>query len=214
MKLVVRALVLSFAALATLVVAGNLLILGASVWARQRAPEPALVMESVPKIRMVDDRVWRGAAPEPEGYRALAQAGVGTVVDLRAETGLDVDREELAALGLELVQMPVRDGQTPTPDQVDTFLRAVQGSHGITFVHCGAGVGRTGAMVAAYRVASGQATGTEAARGNLSVGPPSLEQIVFALSFELGDQERPNPVVVALSRALDAPRRFWHVLSL
>lgn len=209
-----RALVLSVAAFATFLVAGNLVILGASLWARQEAPEPVLALQAVGKGRIVDSRVWRGAAPDTAGYRELAAAGVRTIIDLRAESGIDVSEHELAALGLDLVRMPIRDGQTPTPAQVDTFLQAVSASDGLTFVHCGAGVGRTGAMVAAYRVASGEATGVEAARRNLSVGPPSLEQIVFAMSLEPGEREQPNPVVVAVSRALDAPRRLWHVMGL
>ncbi|WP_420907495.1 fused DSP-PTPase phosphatase/NAD kinase-like protein, partial [Streptomyces scabichelini] len=36
--------------------------------------------------------------------------------------------------------MPIRDGQTPTNQQVDRFLRTVASSTGPVFVHCGAGV--------------------------------------------------------------------------
>ncbi|MFC8093870.1 hypothetical protein [Streptomyces sp. NPDC057301] len=32
-----------------------------------------------------DGRLWRGSAPSPAGYRALANMGITTVVDLRAE---------------------------------------------------------------------------------------------------------------------------------
>ncbi|WP_406215152.1 hypothetical protein [Streptomyces canus] len=43
------------------------------------------------------------------------------------------------------------------------------------FVHCGAGVGRTGTMAAAYLVKTGEQS--SAVRRNLAVGPPSIEQI-------------------------------------
>ena len=73
-------------------------------------------------------------------------------------------------------------------------------------VHCGAGVGRTGTMVAAYRSAMGD--GGDAVRQNLAVGPPSLEQLVFASRIDSG-ASRPPLAVVATSRVLEAPRRMW-----
>ncbi|HEY3238552.1 MAG TPA: hypothetical protein VGL92_03225, partial [Acidimicrobiia bacterium] len=61
--------------------------------------------------------------------------------------------------------------------------------------------------VGAYVVATGQADEWTALRRNLSVGPPSLEQLAFVAGLDDGD--RPGPVLVAASRVLDAPRRFW-----
>lgn len=189
---------------------GNAAILAASLWARAGvAPRPAPAIEGVDNFRVVDGRLWRGAAPSSAGYRALAAAGVDTVVDLRAEDDLDVDEALLADLGLRRVAIPIRDGQTPAAGEVARFLAAV-GDGRLVFVHCGAGVGRTGSMVAAYLVATGQADGLSALRANLAVGPPSLEQVVFAAGLDPADAPRRGPVVVAaVSRVLDAPRRLW-----
>jgi hypothetical protein len=49
----------------------------------------------------------------------------------------------------------------------------------------------------------------DALRSNLSVGPPSLEQIAFVAD----DGERPDMVITALSRILDGPRRLWSRLN-
>ena len=81
-------------------------------------------------------------------------------------------------------------------------------SPGKVFVHCGAGVGRTGSMVASYLVATGKASPREALEKNLAVGPPSLEQVSYVARLD-GDFDRPNPGLVAVSRFLDAPRRIW-----
>ncbi len=198
-------------AAAVVVIVGNVAILAISAYAQWRwAPQSVPVhVDGVSKLSMVDDAVWRGAAPGLAGYESLAAAGVGTVVDLRAESDASLLDPAVRGLGLDIVRLPIRDGQTPTADQVARFADIVRDAPGIVFVHCGAGVGRTGAMAAAYLVASGQASGRDAMLLNLAVGPPSLEQLVFARGLEGSDLDRPHAVVAAFSRFLDAPRRMW-----
>ncbi|MGH8972808.1 MAG: fused DSP-PTPase phosphatase/NAD kinase-like protein, partial [Acidimicrobiia bacterium] len=159
---------LVLAGLAGFLVLGNLVIGGVSFWARSTGAAPATAVAGIRNFRVVDGHLWRGAAPSPRGYEALAAAGVRTVIDLRAEENLHVDGGRLAELGLERVTIPLRDGQIPTAGEVDRFLAAVGASPGPAFVHCGAGVGRTGTMVGAYLVATGQANEWAALRGNLS----------------------------------------------
>jgi protein tyrosine phosphatase (PTP) superfamily phosphohydrolase (DUF442 family) len=210
-----RRLARSILGLTGLVAIGNGAILAVSGLARSSAPGSAVAVPAdVATIRnfaAVDATLWRGGAPGVEGYRALAAAGVVTVVDLRAEDDLDVPRDLLDDLGLSLVAIPMRDGQAPTPTQVQRFLDAVAESDGIVYLHCGAGVGRTGTMAAAYIVSRGGGA-WGAVRANLAVGPPSLEQLAFAASLDGGSGHVSAPVV-AVSRALDAPRRIWKVLE-
>jgi protein-tyrosine phosphatase len=199
------------------VVIGNAAIALLSYVARTVAPPAAVPVPvtGIDNLSLVDDRVWRGAAPDLAGFRSLYNAGVTTVVDLRAEADArDLDHE-LESLGLRVVHLPVRDGQTPTGAQIDTFIAEVGASDGVVFVHCGAGVGRTGAMVGAYRVETGLSTGVVAAAQNLSVGPPSLEQLAFTAGLSTGEEaQRPPGAVVALSRLLDSPRRLMSVLGI
>ncbi|MGH2749115.1 MAG: fused DSP-PTPase phosphatase/NAD kinase-like protein [Actinomycetota bacterium] len=193
---------------------GNLLIAGAWVWAREAHPPPApQSVEGVGNIAAVDAHVWRGAAPSERGYEELAAHGVDTIVDLRAEDDIDPPLELMNRLDMNLVRIPLRDGQAPTPDEVQRFLDVVREARGRVFVHCGAGVGRTGTMAAAYLVKTGQASGLEALRRNLSVGPPSLEQIAFAADLSGDDVAQPNTILTAVSRVLDGPRRLWVRIS-
>lgn len=190
---------------------GNGLILGATTVARwDHDPMAQAAVSSIDNFRLVDERVWRGAAPDEQGLRELASSGVSTVVDLRAEHEPGSDDALFRELGLEKVELPVRDGQLPSAAQMAAFERIVDDADGIVFVHCGAGVGRSGAMVAHYLTASGEASAGEALWHNLSVGPPSLEQIAFALGSDGDGDDRPGPVVTGMSRVLDAPRRIWH----
>jgi protein tyrosine phosphatase (PTP) superfamily phosphohydrolase (DUF442 family) len=203
-RLVVRALC-GFVAFLLL---GNLLITVLWQW-EARSAAAATVEVDVKNFHVVDDEVWRGGAPGRATYRDLAANGVTTVVDLRAEDDLEIPEALLADLGVRRVHIPMRDGQAPSEDEVRRFLEVVDASEAPVYVHCGAGVGRTGTMVAAYRVASGQADGLGAMWRNLEVGPPSLEQLVFAASLSRGEVDRVAAPIVAVSRVLDAPRRIW-----
>lgn len=187
----------------------NLAIAGLSLVLQAVAEEPGIAADGVDNLRRVDDRVLRGDAPSEIGYRALARQGVTTVVDLRAERDLDIPGELLAELGVDRVALPIRDGQTPTADQVRAFLDVVDGADGLVYVHCGAGVGRTGAMVAAYVVATGEQSRLAALRSNLAVGPPSVEQIFYATFLRIDGFDQPPAAITSVSRVLDAPRRLW-----
>ena len=192
---------------------GNGLILGSTLWFRWATPAAAAEAEGIDNLHVVDDRLLRGAAPSAEGLRDLAELGVTTVVDLRAEADLAGRSALLDELGIERFHLPIRDGQLPTAEQARALLRIVQAADGKVFLHCGAGVGRTGALTAWYLNATGQADGTAALRHNLSVGPPSLEQIAFSVGTADGAYDRPSVGVTVLSRVLDGPRRIWHNLT-
>ena len=202
-------LVTALAGFVLFLVLGNAVMLSVHGLARQAADVSVEAPAGIRNFRQVNDHVWRGAAPSTTGYKSLAAAGVSTIVDLRAEEDLHVNEALLADLGVTRVALPIRDGQAPPADTVRRFLQVVKDSPGKVFVHCGAGVGRTGSMVAAYLVATGQATPTQAIRHNLSVGPPSLEQVSYMATLETDEFERPNAALTAASRVLDAPRRIW-----
>ena len=199
---------------------GTLGMLAASAWARTQVPPATTVDTSIGHFQQVDGHLWRGGAPDAAGYRRLAELGVRTVVDLRAEDIEDIEdikggadpRPE--ALGLNVVRIPIRDGQSPRPDQVARFLAVVRASSTPVFVHCGAGVGRTGTMSAAYLTSTHETGPRTAFLTSLAVGPPTLEQLNFMHGLRAGGAAVGPPLPVRLvSRALDLPRRLWSRLT-
>ncbi len=100
----------------------------------------------------------RSEQPTIDDFKWLKDNGWKSVVDLREDgeknnpTALDSKIPGFNDLGLNFLNIPIKDGTTPSVAQADQFLKFVtdpknQPAH----VHCAAGIGRTGITVALYR---------------------------------------------------------------
>jgi atypical dual specificity phosphatase len=73
-------------------------------------------------------------------------------------TAKPIPREALAGHGMDGLHLPVEDFTPPTLEQMARFLREVERARleGRSLgIHCTAGLGRTGTMLAAYLVTRG-----------------------------------------------------------
>ena len=192
---------------------GNLALIAASWWARANTElDAGPKLEGVRKLYVVDERLWRGAQPSTTGFRALAESGVTTVIDLRPSTDARKVDRELRALGMESIHLPVTDGTPPSPSQVRRVVDIVDNSQGRVFLHCGEGVGRAGTMSAAYKVTTGKASASEALRESLAIGVLTFEQVAFIRSLDRDGAHDPSVVATAVSRFLDGPRQLVNTL--
>ena len=103
----------------------------------------------------VTDWLYRGGQPEPGGFDSLRRFGVQIVVDFRFDQRqIDVERQEVQALGMRFVSIPWSARDIPDNKQVAAFLELLRDNYGKKiFVHCKAGHDRTGVMIAAFRMA-------------------------------------------------------------
>ena len=113
--------------------------------------------EASPKIKIknfgqMDERFYRGGQPKEKDYKALAQLGVRTIIDLREDPEA-YERPTVESLGMTYVNIPMIAKKYPTPEALEAFLKTVNNpATGKFFVHCAGGRHRTGVMGAVYRI--------------------------------------------------------------
>lgn len=85
----------------------------------------------------------------------LYSAGIRAVVSL---LNIPSDAPVFESAGFSFLCLPVPDGSAPTLEQADRFVRFVEEQRAAqrpVAVHCEAGLGRTGTMLAVYLIARG-----------------------------------------------------------
>jgi protein tyrosine/serine phosphatase len=99
----------------------------------------------------MDERFFRGARPSDSDYKALAELGVKTIIDL-TDNSREYEQPAVEAAGLRYVNIPMVDKSYPSIAQINEFLKVVNDpSTGKFFVHCAGGRHRTGVVGAVYR---------------------------------------------------------------
>ena len=112
----------------------------------------------VPYTYRVDSKVIRGSRPTPGKLQSLDARGCGTTVNLCKEMDKgDADLIDAAGLTgtMRTLHIEITDNTPPDHDQVDELIAFLEQSSGKVYLHCEAGVGRTGVMVACYRMYQG-----------------------------------------------------------
>jgi atypical dual specificity phosphatase len=106
---------------------------------------------------LLPDELLGCAYPKTDAaLEALQASGIRLLINLH-ERAHTTDR--LAAYGLTSLHIPIADFSTPTPDQLEQAIGAIDAARARNervAVHCGAGLGRTGTVLACYLVTQGE----------------------------------------------------------
>lgn len=105
-------------------------------------------------VTWVEERVGGCGMPWPEDIDAMVEDGVRALVSLTERVPEGLPRDDLRHLHL-----PVRDFSPPSQAQLAAaveFIAEALSADGAVIVHCGAGLGRTGTILAAWLVTRGR----------------------------------------------------------
>jgi hypothetical protein len=161
---------------------------------------------------LVDGQLARGEHPldVESSWSALKDAGIGSIISLReaedrARGGRPAyraadERAVCEGLGLRFHHLPCDDFAAPSPGQVAAALAAIDdevAAGRAVYVHCFAGVGRTGVITCAWLMTRGW-SGDEAA------------DVYFQFVDEMsGRRPTPDEDLAAYRRRVGVPQQWW-----
>ena len=106
---------------------------------------------TIKNFGQMDNNFYRGAQPNEEEYKELAQLGVKAIIDLRDDP-LPFAKKATEAEHMHYFNIPMSDKDYPKDESTEQFLNiAKQEGNWPFYVHCAGGRHRTGVMGAMYR---------------------------------------------------------------
>ena len=138
----------------------------------------AFVRDNPSRFSWVDDYVAGSSRPMTlEQLKWIKEQEIEVIISL---TENPLPEEWVKGLGFRYFHIPIMDHSAPSPETLkritDLMLKQIREGKKI-LVHCAAGLGRTGTVLAAYFIAKKQLSAEEAMKLVRKLRPGSIESI-------------------------------------
>ncbi len=163
-----------------------------ALWAYARGV-PYITGVPILRYSRVTPALYVGPQHRANGKRALAQAGIAYILNMRSEFddaahGLTFDAPpdgSPADARASYCHLPTPDDEAPSMAHLAegiAFIESAIGSGGKVYIHCSAGVGRAPTMAAAYLICRGYSIDDaldmiRSARPFITITPPQMRRL-------------------------------------
>jgi len=104
--------------------------------------------------RKESTKIYRGPRPAEDDILELKNKGVKSIVNLQRED--TSNKEFIENSGMNFFHISIIDHTAPTIEQIEEFIKIATKEENLPlYVHCLAGLERTGTMIACYRIYTG-----------------------------------------------------------
>jgi uncharacterized protein (TIGR01244 family) len=136
----------------------------------------------IPNFRRTRPLLFTGGQPEANAWKTIAEAGITTVVNLRAKNEVPERNlaKEVHEANLIYINMPVEGPDSLSLENATELLRILNHAEGAVLLHCGTG-NRCGAMLALTEAWLQHRDIEEAVSFGKQAGLQGLEPVVRAI---------------------------------
>jgi len=157
------------------------------------AQDARLTVPGITNLARVNNCLYRGAQPNSDGIKSLAQLGVRTIINLRMTNDVWFAEEaEARAMGITYTNVPKSGIGRPTDEQVAKVLLIIETSTAPVFVHCEHGADRTGTIIACYRIQHDKWPSKQALQEAKEYGMSPLEIGMKHYVVDFGKSHKPD----------------------
>lgn len=139
----------------------------------------------IPNFQIIDEGYLRGGQPDQDGVDWLVSSGIKTVVDLRGDDR-DNQWHPPVHMPIPTLEVDIPDFAAPTFEMVDKVVEFVDKKENQpVFIHCKAGIGRTGVITACRNIAHGMTADDALKLEGINSYHGTLAQEAFVRNYEL-----------------------------
>lgn len=110
--------------------------------------------EDLPNFYQINENLYRGGQPTPEGVKKLAALGIKTIISFRdGQTTVLREKKQAEENGLQFINFRLRNWFASKDDEIHKIIEIIRNpAHHPVFIHCKRGADRTGTVAAVYRM--------------------------------------------------------------